>query len=102
MNIIGVIMFFAGCWIVAMNWLVVWKIWVVKDEKAPSWAPILGGALVSFGLWIQPYETLSSWWWIGFLVDYGCFFGFAHTALFWIWMLYLWSRSGDDTKGPNR
>ncbi|WP_145179217.1 hypothetical protein [Gimesia aquarii] len=79
-----------------MNWLVAWRIWVVKDE-APSWVPIVGGALVSFGLWLLPYESLSRLWWIGFLVDYGCFFGFVHTA--WCWMLYFWRRSGDDKKG---
>lgn len=64
------------------NWTIFWQR-AVRRKRAPSWAPIIGGASGATGLLIVPLN-LGAWWWVPLLLDYGSLPGFVHTG---IWIL---------------
>ncbi|ODA28788.1 hypothetical protein [Planctopirus hydrillae] len=84
---IGILFLVAGCWISALNWMVAWQAWVLR-QHTPSWVPLMGGTLLASGFWLYPQLGLSSVWWIGFFLDYGCVLGFLLTIIGWILFLF--------------
>ncbi|HEY6139557.1 MAG TPA: hypothetical protein VI670_17480 [Thermoanaerobaculia bacterium] len=75
---IGTPLLALGLWIIVLNWAVVWTAKVGR-KKVPSWTPLLGGVLAAAGLALIP--NTSHWWWLPFLVDWGCLPGLVHTVL---------------------
>lgn len=82
-TLIGMAMIIAGGYVIALNLAAAWTLWIRRTRRAPSWIPLIGGALASFGIYIQENEVVSSLWWIPFFIDYGCIPGFMHTAIAW-------------------
>lgn len=71
-----------GFYIIIINWVVFFRRYIIRSSNS-SWIPIIGGFLVmcAFSL---PHRSLDNFMMIGFFLDYGCFFGFVHTILFWV------------------
>lgn len=67
----------AGAWLAILNWFaMVRRIGV----GAPSWIPLLGGALVARAALVQPLGWVARYWWVSFLVDAGSIPGLLWTV----------------------
>ncbi len=69
----------------ALNATVFWNDAVLK-KPAPSWIPLLGGVFAAIGLVMLPYPRIRVFWWLPFLLDYGCVPGFAYTAYWYLFV----------------
>ena len=67
-----------AAWIIALNWVVFWRIHIQK-RKAPSWIPLVGGVLGVAGLLVLPSGNKSYYAWMLLLVDYGSIPGIAYS-----------------------
>jgi len=75
------------------NWRIVIFNWRHRDRgKFISWIPLVGGCLGSLGIWLAPLAELKPFWWAPLLLDFGCFFGFAHTAIAWTCYFLGWHK----------
>ena len=63
-----------------MNWMTVWA--AIFRRKHSSWVPLFGGVFGALGFRFLPIARLHSWWWLVFILDYGCFPGLLSTAWF--------------------
>jgi hypothetical protein len=84
---VGSVLLLLSCWICTFNARVFWKLFVRKVE-APSWIPVLGGALGVFGLGVIPIELAHRLCWLPLILDYGSLPGIlhtiiAHTSFYW-------------------
>lgn len=61
---------FMGIWILIINWRIFWSI-CIKKKKAPSWTPLLSGALLCSAFVLLPYNPYRWLWWVAFLIDWG-------------------------------
>jgi hypothetical protein len=66
----------------------------IRGEHAPSWVPLVGGALVSFCCWLAPSPWLNANWPIPFFLDWGTIPGLTHTLAYWL----LFRSGGADTE----
>jgi hypothetical protein len=51
------------------------------SSKCISWVPLLGGGLLAAGIWFSEFDGLRKYWWIVFLLDFGCLPGFIYNFL---------------------
>lgn len=84
---IAVALTLTGLWVICLNWRVFHLGFVLK-KKAPSWIPLLGGLLAWGGMALFDHP-ISSYGWVGLLVDWGSIPGFAVVA----WILATSARS---------
>lgn len=77
---ISLVLLALSAWLMFLNWGVFWTIYVRK-KHAPSWIPLLGGVLGAAALAINPQSELRVWWWVPFLVDWGCLPGLLYTLV---------------------
>jgi hypothetical protein len=77
-----------GAWVCIANWHAAYLAFVVK-QYVPSWIPILGGLLLALGALLCPFPDVRRWFWLAFLIDFGCVIGVGH-ALLWHGWRYLW------------
>lgn len=82
-NVIGMALIAAGLYVCILNWSVPIR-WAL-NSKHDSWIPLVGGCLLAFGISLLSNESVSQYWWIGFLVDYGSLPGFVMTLGYLAW-----------------
>jgi hypothetical protein len=70
-----------GLGIVALNWMIVWRGLLRKQETA-SWVPVLGALLCAAGTSVLPVAGLTRWIVAPFVVDWGSVPGITH-AIGW-------------------
>lgn len=78
---LGIVLGSAGLWLIVINWLIFWKM-QIRKEHAPSWTPLLGGALLYTAITIWPENPLR---WIAafaFVLDWGSVPGLGHALWF--------------------
>lgn len=68
--LIGSILILVGGYLVIINAMAAYKGYVKKQHS--SRAPLLGGLLMAIGISQIPVQALQPFWWVPFLVDYGC------------------------------
>lgn len=66
-------------WLGLMNWACLVRRW--SGRRAPSWVPLMGGALGLLALTVAPGTPVVSLWWVPLLVDGGCVMGFVDLAM---------------------
>ncbi len=71
-----------------LNWHIAYLAFVARPKHVPSWIPILGGLLLAIGSLLCPSPVVRRWFWLAFLVDFGCVIGIGH-ALLWHVCRYL-------------
>ena len=54
------------------NAVLVWRQFVLKQERTPSLIPLIGGSLGYVGLRASPVEVISNYAWLALLLDVGC------------------------------
>lgn len=65
-NILIVILGCVGLYLIGLNWLILWKIVIMKEHH--SVVPFLGGGLLAVVVLLTPMWSL---WWIALIVDWG-------------------------------
>lgn len=78
---LSVAFFCTGFFLVLMNWWCVSA--AIRGKKQSSWVPLLGGIFASLGMMLAG-KPFSNWWFIPFIVDFGCFPGLLHCLVWWI------------------
>jgi hypothetical protein len=73
-----------GLYCAGGNWYCFYLIFI-KKTHAPSWLPLIPGALMFFGFYFFPGNPWSAWAWIAFFLDWGSVPGISHALLFHLW-----------------
>lgn len=71
----------AGVWISTLNAYVAFRYWCVDSTSVPSMIPLIGGSILALGIYLVPYPQVSKWFWVAFVIDYGCILGMGYAAL---------------------
>lgn len=62
-----------GSVITLLNWTVPFRYFVLRDrKKSLSLVPLIGGALLSLGLFLSTNATSSQLFWVPLFIDIGC------------------------------
>jgi hypothetical protein len=69
-----------GNWAIGLRTLGIIKL--KSGERVSSWIPLIGGGLIAIAFLVYGDSRLASFWWLGFLLDFGCVPGFLQTAFF--------------------
>ena len=73
-----------GLFFIFVNWSIFYNNYFTKN-KYSSWVPLLGGLFTAVGAGNSPLnDYVEAWWWVPFVVDYGCLPALIHIA--WILM----------------
>jgi hypothetical protein len=70
--IFAVALLIAGGALIAYN-AMVFYLSVIRNEHAPSVAPIFGGVIAAAGIALLPVEGIWIWAWIPLVIDWGGF-----------------------------
>lgn len=82
--ILAVVCFVPAAFFIIMNWVIFRFNWKNRGTgQSSSWVPVLGGLLGSLSIWLVPLAQVKPFWWIPFVIDYGCLIGLTHTAIYW-------------------
>lgn len=76
--ILSLIPLLIGAYLVVMNWIIAYQ--GIFRQKHASSVPILGGLMLAVGLATLPTETPFRFWWLPFLIDWGCVPMFVYAA----------------------
>lgn len=76
--LLSIICLTIGVLFITLNWLTVYA-WLAK-RKYSSWIPLIGGLFFAIGLGILPVAAIRSYWWIGFVIDWGSLPALTYTA----------------------
>jgi len=71
----------AGLWLCILNWRVFF-VRHIQGKPAPSWIPLLPGALLCAGFALWPENPFRWLWWLGFIVDWGSLPGIGYSIVF--------------------
>lgn len=77
---------FVNVWFV--NWINGWRLHVRRENC--HWFPLIGGVLGALAVFVLPVPTLRGYWWLPFVIDWGCAPGLMLAA---IWYLRRWYAS---------
>ena len=73
-----------GLFFIFANWSIFYNNYFTKNQHS-SWVPLLGGLFTAVGAGNSPLnDHVEAWWWVPFVVDYGCLPALIHIA--WILM----------------
>lgn len=67
--VLGGLLGLAGLYLSVLNWVALVRRFT--RERASSWTPLIGGALLVAAALVAPSTPLKSWWWVAFLIDGG-------------------------------
>ena len=81
--LIFIALFLLSLYIIIVNWITIFSNYS-KTSKKPSNIVLLGGILICIAFLISPINQLKSFWWLGFVIDYGSLPIFIHTVYFYI------------------
>lgn len=45
---------------------------LIKREYSPSYIPFVNGFIGLGAILLYPYSSVRDWWWLPFLLDWGC------------------------------
>jgi hypothetical protein len=74
-------MILVGLWLACLNWHCFYLAFI-KKVYSPSWIPLLAGILLFLGFYFYPENSMSSFAWGAFLVDWGSVPGICHAILY--------------------
>ena len=77
MTIILLVLFIVGLWLISLNWICFFHIFIKKD-RSPSWIPVLPGLLIFLSIYLLPDNSVRHLAWFSFIVDWGCIPGITH------------------------
>jgi len=77
---LGLFFIFFGALFVIYNWYACYGIFFKK--KNISWIPFFGGGCLALGAYILQ----KPFWWIFFMLDFGCFPGFLYNFFLYKWI----------------
>jgi hypothetical protein len=73
-------LFVVAGYLLVLNWICV--IQGLRGKSTSSWIPLLGGGLGAIGCWVAPDDTLTRWWWVPLVIDFGSAPGLLFTAVY--------------------
>lgn len=79
----GLVLLTISIWLIFLNAATFWKSFV-RQEKAPSWIPLLGGGAGVLALFVLPVHFAKNWWLLPLLVDWGSLPGILYTIIWHI------------------
>jgi hypothetical protein len=84
--ILAAVCFVPAAFFIVMNWLIFRH--NLKSRRSnldsfSSWVPLLGGLLGALSFWLAPVPEMRRFWWVPFVIDYGCVIGLTETAIYW-------------------
>ncbi len=69
-------------WLGTMNWAAL--IAQQLRPHAPSWIPLMAGTAGAVALGLAPFQGVSQFWWVAFILDGGSLPGFVATAYWYL------------------
>ncbi|WP_142930150.1 hypothetical protein [Exilibacterium tricleocarpae] len=79
---LSLLLLFIFLWIFIINWSTVFKRIVSRDVS--SWIPLAGGVVGALAFIVSPLEGFNDYWWVPFLIEWGCLPGFLYTGFFFL------------------
>jgi UDP-N-acetylmuramyl pentapeptide phosphotransferase/UDP-N-acetylglucosamine-1-phosphate transferase len=69
-----------GALVSTSNWVNIIR--EVIEKKHHSWTPLIGGVLMCCGMLLGGLDLTKGYWWMPFVIDFGCIPGFImHLAI---------------------